>query len=108
MSILLSIRQLFTWEPRSKPLGGARHGRSGIAVARFCLAALVLLAAVRASGQSQYTIEQVTSGSANHRAPSINNPGEIMWMQDTAQGRQVFSSTRAQLTSPGGAYTEAQ
>lgn len=70
--------------------------------------AFLLLLANVALAHGQYTVEQVTTGSVNHRAPGINTSGEIVWMQETAQGWQVFSSTRGQLTSPSGNYTEAQ
>ncbi len=66
-----------------------------------CLCATPLLA--------QYTNEQVTAGGVNHRHPSINNPGEIVWAQDnTVNGWEIFSSTRGQLTFPSGDYTEGQ
>jgi hypothetical protein len=72
---------------------------------RLCAIALFLAIDI---AQGQYSIEQVTSGSVDHRAPSINNLGEIVWMQQTAQGWQVFSSTRGQLTAPSGSYAEAE
>ncbi len=70
--------------------------------------AFLLLLANVGLARGQYAVEQVTTGSVNHRAPGINTSGEIVWMQETGQGWQVFSSTRGQLTSPKGNYTEAQ
>lgn len=46
-----------------------------------------------------YVIEQVTTGSSNHRAPSINNSGEIVWMEDAGQGWRIVSNARGALTS---------
>ena len=59
-------------------------------------------------GQTLFKTEQITVGAVNHRAPGINNSGEIVWMEETAQDWQIMSSTRGQLTSPGGSYGPAE
>lgn len=70
---------------------------------------LILALAQAATGAPAYTVVQVTAGAVDHRAPSINNNGEILWMAPVSgQGLQIISSTRGQLTTPNGPYSEAQ
>jgi alpha-tubulin suppressor-like RCC1 family protein len=42
---------------------------------------------------------QLTSDPKSHISPSINDTGEVVWTQSTADGNRLFSSTRGQLTT---------
>lgn len=72
------------------------------------LAVLIwLFFGLTARGQD-FKIEQVTTGSTDHRSPGINNPGEIIWTEIVGGDKQIFSSIRGQLTSPLGQYAGAE